>query len=249
MFLLKVKQISGEVLSLELEDGTETTIREVKTKLVHITGIEFERQRLIFGGRVLGDADRLQAYGISEESTIQFVARPQDIPATSPNPAPEPVPAPQFRSLGNGVLMGSITLDGSSLTSGNSQVQSIIGQMMNLAQSFAAPTSTARQTQPSGLTSNLPSSNSASLLSPEVAPSSRASPSELLASAHLHSILRMPPAPVSPTTTASLPTTLHDLFRVLNSLQIPVVNLSRELPPDFDGELIASRCLSLSQIR
>jgi hypothetical protein len=238
MFAVKVKQISGEFLSVELESGTQTSIRELKIKLVHVTGIEFERQRLIFSGRVLGDGDRLETYGISEESTIQLVARPQDIPTPSPAPPnslPESAAVPQFRNLGNGVLMGSITLDGSNLSSSNTQVHNIIGQMMNLAQSFVAPnvpSNPPRDSQPSA--PYIPPASSEPL--PSMATSPPSPSSELLASAHLQTILRTIHSGSSPTTSSSLPTALHDLFRVLNGLQVPVVNLTRELPSNFDGE-------------
>jgi hypothetical protein len=249
MFELKVKQINGGILTVELENGKETLVSDVKAKLVNLTETETDRQRLIFTGRVLKDDDKLSDYGISEESTIQLVIRPHDIqPSTSSNSNPESAAAapninPLFRNLGNGVVMGSITLDAPNLSQDNLQVQNIIGQMMNLAQSFVGPqvssvnepprqsqrdsSGVGRESQPIPTTSNNsspPQSNSSTFSS------------ESMASAHLQATLQMLQNPaMAPPPNSHLDIVLNDFFRVLNALQVPVVNLTRELPPNFDG--------------
>jgi hypothetical protein len=247
MFELRVKKISGEILTVELENGTETLVKEVKEKLVKLTGIETDRQRIIFTGRVLKDEDKLTSYGITEESTIQLVARPQDSPSSSSshsNHEPSASAAPLFRNLGNGVLMGSITLDAPNLSQDNLQVQNIIGQMMNLAQSFTAPPPSRpndpprEQSQPSSTEHSMNHNPSPTL---NHSPSSRDStlsniPSESLASAHLQAMLQLLQNPATtPPPNGHLDIVLNDFFRVLNALQIPVVNLTRELPQNFDG--------------
>lgn len=244
MFELRVKQINGEILTVDLENGIETLVREVKERLVTLIGIEANRQRLIFTGRVLQDEDKLTSYGITEESTIQLVIRPQDIPTSStsnPNPEPSAVP-PLFRNLGNGVLMGSITLDAPNLSQDNLQVQNIIGQMMNLAQSFVSPPSRPNPNVPPQTQSSTRAPNSApNLNNPPIDTTSSTIPSESMASAHIQTILQLLQNPAAiPPQNGHLDIVLNDFFRALNALQVPVVNLTRELPPNFDGSSLSS---------
>lgn len=254
MFELKVKQITGEVLTVELENGTESFVHEVKAKIASLTGVESDRQRLIFTGRVLKDEDRLKDYGISNESMIQYVVRPQDTPIVPPNSTErasattEPI-VQQFRNLGNGVVMGSITLDSSNLSRENLPLQDIIGQVMNLAQTFLPPSNTTnRQNTPSsGHSQPIPQAESprpqplasSSIQITQSSPSSTQihSPSESLAAAHLDAVLQLIPNQTSPTN-PNLAAILNQLFRVLNALQVPIVNLSRDLPQTFNGKLI-----------
>ena len=53
MFILKVKQINGEINSLDLENGEDSLVFDVKSRLSQLIEVEVERIRLIYIGRVM----------------------------------------------------------------------------------------------------------------------------------------------------------------------------------------------------
>jgi len=86
---LSVKTMDGKsnVISVEKDN----TIRKVKEAIASKTGIEADRQRVLYNGKILDDAKTLVDYKIEDRSTIFMVARPA-APGTAPAAqAPAPV--------------------------------------------------------------------------------------------------------------------------------------------------------------
>ena len=68
-----IKDITGKNIILEVESSD--TIEAVKQKLEDESGIEIEKQRLIFGGRELEEGRTLGDYNVQKESTILLLLK------------------------------------------------------------------------------------------------------------------------------------------------------------------------------
>ena len=66
-FTLKIKTLSdSDTFTLDL--GGDILCRELKQAIEQVRGAPCQRQRLIFGGKVLKDNKRLSEYGIRPDS-------------------------------------------------------------------------------------------------------------------------------------------------------------------------------------
>ena len=86
---IKVRCSSGEKYSIEVE--LSMTILETKQKLVDVTSVPVERQRLIYKGKVLKDPETLESYGVKKDHTIHFVKGAAPPASTPPPPPSQPV--------------------------------------------------------------------------------------------------------------------------------------------------------------
>ncbi len=68
-----VKTLTGKTVTLEIEP--ETSIKHIKAKIHNKEGIPTDQQRLIFGGRLLGDGNTLKDYNISQGSILYLVLK------------------------------------------------------------------------------------------------------------------------------------------------------------------------------
>lgn len=66
-----VKTLTAETFALEVEPSD--TIEEVKSKILEVEGYDPNKQRLIFGGKVLVDWYTLSYYKIEKEWTIHLI--------------------------------------------------------------------------------------------------------------------------------------------------------------------------------
>lgn len=84
------------------------TVLELKQKLATPEYVNFEpgRQRLIYSGRVLKDADTLASYKIKEGNTVHLVQAAAPSANTGVNSAPSNVPANLAAGTGNNPLAG-----------------------------------------------------------------------------------------------------------------------------------------------
>lgn len=245
MFILKVKHINGEINSLDLENGEDSLVFDVKSRLSQLIEVEVERIRLIYIGRVLKDDEKLKDYGITEESTIQCIIRPIEVPPSNPHPnvninnnvnvnnnnnSERPIfeNTPQFRNLGNGILMGSLTLDGTNLSSQTPNLTNIINQMVSLAQNIVSS-----ETHPHTNTFTPPTSSSSfsfSSSSQQQPPQQQTFTSELLSA--LESELSTPSSPSessSPNTSNLNSDNVHNLHHLPHS-NPHLLNILQSLP-------------------
>ena len=71
VFNLKINILYGESVNIEI--GEESTISQLMKKIMEITGIHMEEQRLIFLGHVLDKEKSLKDYNIQDGNCIQLV--------------------------------------------------------------------------------------------------------------------------------------------------------------------------------
>lgn len=74
-------------------------VAELKDRLVELTGILHERQRLLVSGHPLQDEDRLWDRGVRDGHTIHLVERPEGAAALPP-PSPHPAGASLLAAVG-----------------------------------------------------------------------------------------------------------------------------------------------------
>jgi len=72
------------------------SISELKERVREAFNVDSTRQRLIYRGRVLQDADELTDYNIESNHTIHMVLRPQNVPNV------DGAPLPPQREVGSG---------------------------------------------------------------------------------------------------------------------------------------------------
>ena len=69
-----VQSITGNKIPVVL-DLTVNTVKDAKQKVFEQEGIKADQQRLIFGGKMLEDENKLSFYSIEENQTIHLVLR------------------------------------------------------------------------------------------------------------------------------------------------------------------------------
>lgn len=131
---LKIKKMNGDTFSLEVGDAD--SVMALKAQIKERECVDEARQRLIYHGRVLKDEDLLSSYSIAEEGTIHLVLRPEGVPPQAAANAASPAPLDQsaqavlpLQNIGNGVLMGSVTLDANAMH--NSDLTAIMSQLFS----------------------------------------------------------------------------------------------------------------------
>lgn len=80
----------------------EATIAELKTAVAAATGVETERQRLIYSGKVLKDAETVASYNIKDGNALHLVKGPVKKQAASSSPTPTPSAAPAAPAIAAG---------------------------------------------------------------------------------------------------------------------------------------------------
>ncbi|GJQ11812.1 hypothetical protein GpartN1_g3603.t1 [Galdieria partita] len=141
-FSVKIKTLDST--EYEVSVTNDTSVLQLKQRLVELTGVPLERQRVIFRGRVLSDDRTLGDYKVEQGNALHLVSRP--VPSGTENTSrtdesnvssndvpPEGMGIPR----GASVFIGSMNIPlGSDEVSGvaGSIIQSI-QQMMRFAQS------------------------------------------------------------------------------------------------------------------
>lgn len=212
---IKLKRIDGCCDSVEVS-SSDILVSEFKKIVEDKLHVAVDRIRLISGGIVLKDADSLRNYSIRDDSVIHVVIRPEGIPASqsAPRQAPPLVPNMQTQTLGNGVVMSSVTLDGNS----GVNIPEIISQMMGMAHNVAT---------------NVATSTSPGLNQHSVTDRPSHDSDIMMSSAFLTALDRNATSSqqrhVTPQQGDSLASLLHQLMHTLHALQMPVLTLSQQL--------------------
>ncbi len=70
---LNLRTLNGQILNLEIEESA--TVQDLKNKLVNEKEYLADGLKLLFSGKVLVDADTLNASGIKESSTLILMGK------------------------------------------------------------------------------------------------------------------------------------------------------------------------------
>ncbi len=70
---LKVKRTDGTTITLDV--SVSDTILNLKQQIRDMTGIEIDRQRLVFSGGNLEDHRSIYDYGIQMQSTVHLIVK------------------------------------------------------------------------------------------------------------------------------------------------------------------------------
>ena len=101
---LRVKTLDSNTHQVAVLDSD--TVTELKRKVCDETGVDVNRQRLIFQGKVLKDEKNVRAYAIQDGMTIHMVER-VEAPVPSANQRTEPTaPGPSLRQRGAFMIRG-----------------------------------------------------------------------------------------------------------------------------------------------
>ncbi|CAN0361784.1 unnamed protein product [Pylaiella littoralis] len=76
---VRILDVRGQFYPLRVRP--ETTVGELKLMLVDATGVELVRQRIIHGGKMLGDSDTLASRKISDGSAVHLFQKPKIAPS------------------------------------------------------------------------------------------------------------------------------------------------------------------------
>ena len=114
---VRIKKMDGSTFELEL--NPDNTVQSLKSLVRDHEQVEESRQRLIYHGRVLRDDDILSVYNLAEDSVLHLVVRPEDVPQNAGESGGTAAPVPPvdgpviqpFQDLGNGMMMGSMTMN------------------------------------------------------------------------------------------------------------------------------------------
>ena len=68
---IKIKNLTGRVIDLDVEE--DDTVDRVKERVEEKEGIPPSQQRLIFGGKAMGDTKKLSDYKIVAGNTLHLV--------------------------------------------------------------------------------------------------------------------------------------------------------------------------------
>jgi len=90
-YKLYVKQVNGDP-DLKIEFSLQDTVLDLKHKIKHETGIDENKQQLVYSGKILTDSVSLGRYGIENGSTLHLV----NLNLKSPQQAILPSPAAQI---------------------------------------------------------------------------------------------------------------------------------------------------------
>jgi hypothetical protein len=154
---LKFRRTDNTDLNLEVDPDDH--VQDVREQVASAVGADAVRIRLIFGGRVLQDGETIRSYGIHDGNTVHVIVRPEIPPttdnsshgpgqATSSSAVPasdpaEPQPRMTSRSVGNGVTVSAITVDGPGGLSLENLFNSIAGLPLDAPPIFSSgPTPT-----------------------------------------------------------------------------------------------------------
>jgi hypothetical protein len=88
--IVNVKTINNETYSVSVFPSS--SIAELKSKVEEATRVEVDRQRLIYRGRVLADADTISTYQIENGNTVHMVAKPANYRELQRQASSQPVP-------------------------------------------------------------------------------------------------------------------------------------------------------------
>ncbi|UPR03026.1 hypothetical protein HOP50_11g63530 [Chloropicon primus] len=87
--LLNIKVKTMVPAEHDLSIGSGSTIRDLKLEVERVSGVEVDRQRILFCGRVLAENDKtLEESGIKDGHVLHMVERPPDVPPQPRNNVP-----------------------------------------------------------------------------------------------------------------------------------------------------------------
>ena len=93
--LLKIKASNAQVTDVEVADGADTTVGDLKVLIEAQLAVPAAQQRLIFKGRILKDHESLEGYAITDGQTIHLVKGSAGTsPAAGTSAAAPPAAAP-----------------------------------------------------------------------------------------------------------------------------------------------------------
>jgi uncharacterized ubiquitin-like protein YukD len=146
--MIKIKMMDGSCIELDVDHTMK--VSKLKEILYEKINVETTRQRLIYTGKVLVDDQSLESYSITDGDALHLVVRPSNIPPSAPSAAPAPAsahtrPSQQssqaspihFENLGNGVIMGTMTVmsDGD-WTTPETDINEIVSHISNMVTSL-----------------------------------------------------------------------------------------------------------------
>ncbi|GJD10838.1 Deubiquitination-protection protein dph1 [Galdieria sulphuraria] len=141
-FSVKIKTLDST--EYEVSVTNDTSVLQLKQRLVELTGIPSERQRVIFRGRVLSDDRTLGDYKVEQGNALHLVSRPVSSGTESTSrTADSNVSSNEVPSEGMGIPRGASVFIGSmNIPIGSEEITGVAGsiiqsiqQMMRFAQS------------------------------------------------------------------------------------------------------------------
>ena len=147
--LIRVKRlVSGGESTLELAVKSDATVADVRAQLVALTGLPVERQRLIYGGKILAGTETLAEHKIATGHSIHLTARPASSVdgRAGGSPVLQPALAPTMGGGGGGgqrnFRIAALTLPSTAVASApvalTNLIRSSTDRAMNLSTTLAA---------------------------------------------------------------------------------------------------------------